>query len=148
MAADTARTTGGFSIEQWLRVVGYSQYSAALRARGYVDYERCVNLSEEDIRAVGVSDSNDNVWRLMERVKDLSKLSEEDAVKLLSVSTRKKCTVCIEGILAAAFSGPRYIQATELFKLGCRRVASLAGSCQVGLHCKGCQRIDSNTMKS
>ena len=86
MAAN-ASTGGGFDVARWLKALGYSQYSAALRARGYVDYERCVNLSEEDIRAVGVNDSDD-VWRLTERVKDLSKLSEEDAVKLLSVSTR------------------------------------------------------------
>ena len=90
MAAN-ASTAGGFDVARWLKAVGLSEYSAALRARGYVDYEGCVNLSEEDIRAVvGVNDSDDHddVWRLTERVKDLSKLSEEDAVKLLSVSTR------------------------------------------------------------
>ena len=84
-------TAGGFEVARWLKAAGLSEYTAALRARGYVDYERCVNLSEEDIRAVvGVNDSDDHddVWRLTERVKDLSKLSEEDAVKLLSVSTR------------------------------------------------------------
>ena len=90
MAAN-ASTAGGFDVSRWLKAVGLSNYSAALRARGYVDYERCVNLSEEDIRAVvGVNDSDDHdtdVWRLTERVKDLSKLSEGDAVKLLSVST-------------------------------------------------------------
>ena len=86
MAAN-ASPAGGFDVARWLKVVGLSEYSAALRARGYVNYERCVNLSEEDIRAVvGVNDSDD-VWRLTEGVKDLSKLSEEDAVKLLFVST-------------------------------------------------------------
>ena len=88
MAAN-ASTAGGFDVSRWLKAVGLSKYSAALRARGYVDYERCVNLSEEDIRAVvGVNDSDDHddVWRLTEGVKYLSKLSEEDAVKLLSVS--------------------------------------------------------------
>ena len=88
MAAN-ASTVGGFDVARWLKAVRLSEYSVALRARGYVNYERCVNLSEEDIRAVvGVNDSDDHdVWRLTARVKDLSKLSEEDAVKLLSVST-------------------------------------------------------------
>ena len=88
MAANSS-TAGGFDVARWLKAVGLSEYSAALHARGYVDYERCVNLSEEDIRAVvEVNDSDDHdVWRLMEVVKYLSKLSEEDAVKLLSVST-------------------------------------------------------------
>ena len=87
MAANTS-TAGGFDVAYWLKVVGLSEYTAALHARRYVDYERCVNLSEEDIRAVvGVSDPDDDVRRLMDRVKDLRKLSEEDAVKLLAVST-------------------------------------------------------------
>ena len=86
MAAN-ASTAGGFDVARWLKAVAYPQYSAAFHARGYVDYERCVNLSEEDIRAVVGVNNSDDVWRLMERVKDLSKLSEEDAVKLLSVST-------------------------------------------------------------
>ena len=89
MAANTS-TAGGFDVAYWLKVVGLSEYTAALHARRYVDYERCVNLSEEDIRAVvGVNDSDDHddVWRLTEGVKYLSKLSEEDAVKLLTVST-------------------------------------------------------------
>ena len=85
MAANTS-AAGGFDVARWLKAFGLSQYSAAFRAHGYVNYERCVNLSEEVIRAVGVNDSND-VWRLMEGVKDLRKLSEEDTVKLLSVST-------------------------------------------------------------
>ena len=92
MAANTSNVNaGGFDVARWLKAVGYSQYSATLHARGYVNYERCVNLSEEDICAVvGVNDSDDDdVWRLMNRVKDLSKLSEEDAAKLLSVSTHK-----------------------------------------------------------
>ena len=91
MAANTSNASG-FDVARWLKAVGYSRYSATLHARGYVNYERCVNLSEEDICAVvGVNDSDDDddVWRLMNRVKDLSKLSEEDAAKLLSVSTHK-----------------------------------------------------------
>ena len=87
MATDSASvqvTASGFSVERWLRAFGLSEHAAAFHAHGLVNYERCINLSEEDIRAVGVN----NVPGLMNRVKELRRLSEEDTVKLLSVSTR------------------------------------------------------------
>ena len=86
MAADNT-APGGFSMEQWLKAAGFAMYTTAFHAHGHVNYKRCIHLSEEDIRAVGVNHSGD-VWRLMNRVKELRKLSEEDTVKLLSVSTR------------------------------------------------------------
>ena len=93
MAADTSATTGSFNLERWLKAIGASHYTAAFTGHGLVSYERCINISEDDLRAVGVNDDTD-VW--MDRVKELRKLSEEDAVKLLSVSIRNKCTVCIK----------------------------------------------------
>ena len=88
MAADSS-----FNVQRWLKAIGASSYTAALTGHGYVNYERCVNLSEEDVRAVVNND--DHVRLLMNRVKELRQFTEEDAVKLLSVSTRNKCTVCI-----------------------------------------------------
>ena len=89
MAADSS-----FNVQRWLKVAGFlSRTAAALTGHGYVNYERCVNLSEEDVRAVVKSDNDVRV--LMNRVKELRQFTEEDAVKLLSVSTRNKCTVCI-----------------------------------------------------
>ena len=94
MAADSGNSAS-FNVQQWSKAVGLSSYTAAtLTGHGYVNYERCVNLSEEDVRAV-VVDSDSNILVLMNRVKELRQFTEEDAVKLLSVSTRNKCTVCI-----------------------------------------------------
>ena len=94
MAADTT-TTGSFNLERWLKAIDLSEYTAAFTGHGLVSYERCINISEDDLRAVGVNDDT-YVRFLMDRIKELRKLSEEDAVKLLSVSTRNKCTVCTE----------------------------------------------------
>ena len=89
MAAD-----GSFNIQRWLKAIGApSHIAAAFTGHGYVNYERCINLSEEDVRAVVSDDSN--VRFMMNRVNELRQFTEEDAVKLLSVSTRNKCTVCI-----------------------------------------------------
>ena len=96
MAADTSTTTGNFNLERWLKVANFPEHTAAFTSHGLVSYERCINLSEDDLRAVGVN--KDNHVELMSRVKELRKLSEEDAVKLLSVSTRNKCTVCVKWI--------------------------------------------------
>lgn len=86
--------TGGFSVERWLKIVSWPRYTAAFRARGYVTYERCANLSEKDVRAA--VDNNDLAMvKLMDRVEDLRRLSEEDTVKILWVSTRHKCTICM-----------------------------------------------------
>ena len=89
MAADTSTSTGSFSftVDRWLKAVGFSDYATAFTNSGHVDYGSCISLSEEDVRAVGVKNDND-VRLLMRRVKELKKLSEEDAVKLLWVSTR------------------------------------------------------------
>ena len=89
MAADISTSTGSFSfsVDRWLKAVGASRYTTAFITSGHVNYGRCINLSEEDLRAVGVK-SDVDVLLLMIRVKELRKLSEEDAVKLLSVSTR------------------------------------------------------------
>ena len=109
MAADTSSTTtaGGFSVEKWLEVVNYSKYTVAFNVRGYVNYETCASLSDEDVRAV-VSPWDNHV-RLMNRVKELSKLSEKAAAEILWVSNRNKCTVCMKGILLpTAFSGPLF----------------------------------------
>ena len=95
MATDTSTTTGSFNLESWLKAIRASDYTAAFTGHGLVSYERCINLSEDDLRAVGVNDDTD-VRFLMDRIKELRKLSEEDAVKLLSVSTRNKFTVCTE----------------------------------------------------
>ena len=94
MAADTSTTTGSFNLERWLKAIGASHYTAAFTGHGLVSYERCINISEDDLRAVGVNDDND-VRVFMDRVKELRKLSEEDAVKLLSVGTRNKCKYCV-----------------------------------------------------
>ena len=94
MAADTSTTTGSFNLERWLKAIGTSHYTAAFTGHGLVSYERCINISEDDLRTVGVNDTD--VRFLMDRMKELRKLSEEDAVKLLSVSTRNKFTVCTE----------------------------------------------------
>ena len=96
MAADSS-----FNVQRWLGIVGFfSHTAAALTGHGYVNYERCVNLSEEDVRAVVKNDYDVRV--LMDRIKELRQFTEEDAVKLLSVSTRNKCTVCI----GSCFFGP------------------------------------------
>ena len=90
-----SNTTGSFNVERWSKAIGFSYYTVALTGHGYVNYERCINLSEEGARAVVDNVNYTDVRLLMNRVKELRKLSEEDAVKILSVSTRNKCTVCI-----------------------------------------------------
>ena len=85
--ADTSTGSFSFSVDRWLKAVGFSDYVTAFTTNGHVNYGSCINLSEEDVRAVGVKNNTD-VKRLMARVKELRKLSEEDAVKLLWVSTR------------------------------------------------------------
>ena len=87
MAADTSTGSFSFSVDRWLKAFGASRHTTAFTTSGHVNYGSCINLSEEDVRAVGVEDDND-VWVFMNRVKELKKLSEEDAVKLLWVSTR------------------------------------------------------------
>ena len=69
-----------------MKAVGFSSYTTAFTTSGHVNYGSCINLSKEELRAVGVENDSD-VRLLMKRVKDLWKLSEEDAVKLLWVST-------------------------------------------------------------
>ena len=92
MTADSTSSTS-FNVEHWLKGTGASSFIADFTGHGYVTYERCVNLSEDDLRAIW---NNDRFVRMMiQRVKDLGKFTEEDTVKLLSVSTRNKCTVCI-----------------------------------------------------
>ena len=90
MATDSSTN---FNTERWLKAAGASDYTADFTGHGYVTYERCVNLSEDDLRAV--ADNDNHVRLLMNRVKTLRQFTEEDAVKLLLVSTRNKCTVCI-----------------------------------------------------
>ena len=89
MAADTSTSTGSFSfsVDRWLKAVCLSDYTTAFTISGHVSYRSCISLSKEDVRAVGVKNDH-HVRLLMLRVKELRKLSEEDAVKLLWVSTR------------------------------------------------------------
>ena len=89
MAADTSNSTGSFSftVDRWLKAAGFPSYVTAFTTSGHVNYGSCINLSEEELRAVGVK-NDDDVRRLMNRVRYLRKVSEEDAVKLLWVSTR------------------------------------------------------------
>ena len=89
MAADTSTSTGSFSftVDRWLKAVDFPEYTTAFTTSGHVNYGSCINLSEEDVRAVGVEDE-DHVRLLMMRVRELRKLSEEDTVRLLWVSTR------------------------------------------------------------
>ena len=97
-------STGSF-VDRWLKAVGFSDYVTAFTTSGHVNYGSIVNLSEEDVRAVGVKDDTD-VLLLVNRVNVLRKLSEEEAAKLLWVSTCNKCTVCVKGI-CGSFSGPK-----------------------------------------
>ena len=129
MAADTTKSTGSFNVEKWLKAAGFSSYTTDFTGHGHVNYERCVNLSEEDARAV--VDNEDHVWLLMNRVKELRKLSEEDAVKLLSVSTRNKCTVCV----CSCFFWSTFVHCA--WSLSMSQAAAR-------LLCKGCQRTGSN----
>ena len=103
--------TGGFSVERWLKIVLWPQYTAAFRSRGYVTYERCANLSKKDVRAA--VDNHLATVKLMHRVEDLRRLSEEDTAKILWVSTYYSSQVyCLyicmneRNIFVAAFSGP------------------------------------------
>ena len=68
-----------------MKAVGFSSYTTAFITSGHVSYGSIINLSEEELRAVGVKNDTD-VQVLMDRVEELRKLSEEDAVKLLWVS--------------------------------------------------------------
>ena len=86
MATDTSTGSATFNVERWLRGIGFSFYTTDFTDHGYVTYERCINLSEADLRAV--ENNSGNVRLFMNRVKELRKFTEEDAVKLLSVSTR------------------------------------------------------------
>ena len=54
MAADTTGSFS-FSVDRWLKAVGLSSYTTAFTTSGYVNYGSCINLSEEDVRAVGVN---------------------------------------------------------------------------------------------
>ena len=97
MAADSS-----FNAQRWLKAAGFLSYTAAaLTGHGYVNYERCINISE-DARAVVKSDRS--VWLLMNRIKELRQFTVEDAVKLLSVSTHNKCTVCIGSCFLVHFN--------------------------------------------
>ena len=109
-AADTSTsstTAGGFSLERWLNIVYWSDYTAAFRARGYVTFERCASLSEKQVRAV--VDNHPHAWVLMHRVEDLRRLSEEDTAKILWVST--ECTVCMNerNIIVGSFFWPTFV---------------------------------------
>ena len=110
MAADTSTSTttaGVFSVERWLEVILWSSYTDNFREQGYVNYDTCVNLSEKTVHAVVSNRAHHTVWVLMDRIKELRKFREKDAVKILWVSTRNKCTVCMKGILlSTAFSAP------------------------------------------
>ena len=91
-ASTSTGTTASFSVG-WLKAIEFSDYITAFTIHGHVNYESCINLSEKVLRAVGVKNDN-HVRLLMNRVKDLRKLSEEDAVKLLSVSTCYYSVLC------------------------------------------------------
>ena len=108
MATDSSTS---FNTERWLKAAGASDYTSDFTGHGYVTYERCVNLSEDDIRAV--ADNDTHVRLLMDRVKDLRQFTKEDAVKLLSVSTRNKCTVCIVCI-GSCFFWSTFVRMFEL----------------------------------
>ena len=86
MAADTSTGSFSFSVDRWLKAAGFSSYVTAFTTSRHVNYGSCINMSEEDVRAVGLK-NEDHVRLLMNRVKELRKLSEEDAAKLLWVST-------------------------------------------------------------
>ena len=98
MAADTSTGSFSFTVNRWLKAVDFPEYTTAFTTSGHVNYGSCINLSEEELRAVGVKD-DDHVRLLMNRVKELRKLSEEDAANLLWVSSRKGagCCVCHSG---------------------------------------------------
>ena len=83
-----------------MKAVGLSRYTTAFTTHGYVNYGSCINLSEEDLRAVGVK-NDDHVRWLMNRAKELRNLSEEDAVKVLSVNTRNYSVLCVLREIAA-----------------------------------------------
>ena len=83
-----------------MKAVGLSRYTTAFTTNGYVNFGSCINLSEEDLRAVGVK-NDDHVRWLMNRVKELRNLSEEDAVKILSVNTRNYSVLCVLREIAA-----------------------------------------------
>ena len=114
-SSSTSTTAGGFSFGRWLKIVFWSSYTAAFRDRGYVTYERCASLSEEDVRAV--VGNHPHTWVLMDRVNELRRLSEEDTVKILWVSTRHKCTVCMNAkeYYCRQLSLPEKYADTELF---------------------------------
>ena len=106
MAVYRAADSGtGFSVERWLKVVLLPHFTAAFRARGYVTYERCANLSEKDVRAV--VDNHPYAWVLWDRIKELRRISEEDTAEILWVSTCHKCAVCMneKNIIVGSFSG-------------------------------------------
>ena len=73
-----------FSIYNWLRAADWSEYEKNLVEHGYDTYTSCVHLSEADLRAAGVDDSD--AVGLAYRIEDLKAISEEDAIQELSVS--------------------------------------------------------------
>ena len=90
MATSTSTThaAGGFSVRRWLEATGLAMHATDFCTHGYVNYERCINLSQEDIHTVVGVNNDLNEGLLVKRIKELRKLSEEDAVELLWVSTR------------------------------------------------------------
>ena len=45
-----------FSLHDWLRAAGRSEYEKILLEHGYNSYESCFNLSKADLLAAGVDD--------------------------------------------------------------------------------------------
>ena len=84
----TAHAAGGFSVRRWLEAAGLAMHATDFCTHGYVNYERCINLSQEDIHTVIGVNNDHNERLLVKRIKELRKLSEKDTVELLWVSTR------------------------------------------------------------
>ena len=74
-----------FSLHEWLRAAGWSNYEKILLEHGYNSYESCFNLSKADLLAAGVNDFV--AGELADEAETLRAVgSKEDAIRELSVS--------------------------------------------------------------
>ena len=69
-----------FSVGDWLRASGYSKYEPEFLKHGYASYDAIVKLTRDDLRAAGVP------GHLTSEVDDLKAVSEDEAIRILSVS--------------------------------------------------------------
>ena len=73
-----------FSVRAWLKSIDGSEYETNFLNHGYQSYDDVVTLTRDDLKAAGVAE--DHLDYVYDRVNDLKAVSEDEAIRELSVS--------------------------------------------------------------